>query len=130
MPGKSCSNHVGVSASWRCLSSNFALSRHGAGAVVDENRHFQASPGQSHYEAQSVGLLGPASGPGLGRSEDFLSPKFTESIEMMDRWQHASPILAIGLLVAMATVSHAAAPTPEKALALKPVQAGVDYEEV
>ncbi len=97
---------------------------------MDENRHFQASPGQSHYEAQSVGLLGPASGPGLGRSEDFLSPKFTESIEMMDRWQHASPILAIGLLVGMATVSHAAAPTPEKALALKPVQAGVDYEEV
>jgi len=49
---------------------------------------------------------------------------------MMDRLQHASPILAIGLLLGIATVADAAAPTPESALALKPVQAGVDYEKV
>ena len=49
---------------------------------------------------------------------------------MMDRWQHASPFWALGLLVGMAAFSHAAAPTAEKALALKPVQAGVDYEKV
>ena len=49
---------------------------------------------------------------------------------MMDRLQHASPILAIGLLLGLATAADAAAPTPEKALTLKPVQAGVDYERV
>ncbi|MDB4695036.1 hypothetical protein OAF47_01075 [bacterium] len=49
---------------------------------------------------------------------------------MMDRLQHASPILAIGLLLGIATAADAAAPTPESALALKPVQAGVDYEKV
>lgn len=49
---------------------------------------------------------------------------------MLDRLQHASPILAIGLVLGLATAVDAAAPTPENALALKPVQAGVDYEKV
>lgn len=49
---------------------------------------------------------------------------------MMDRLQHASLIFATGLLLGLPLAADAAAPTPEKALALKPVQAGVDYEKV
>ncbi|MDB4561598.1 TlpA family protein disulfide reductase [bacterium] len=49
---------------------------------------------------------------------------------MMDRLQHALPFLAIGLFVGMTAAVDAAAPTPENALALKPVQPGVDYEKV
>ena len=49
---------------------------------------------------------------------------------MMERLQQALPILAIGLLFRLAAAADAAAPTPENALALKPVQAGVDYEKV
>ena len=49
---------------------------------------------------------------------------------MMDRLQNASLILATGLLLGIASASEAAAPSPEKALALKPVQPGVDYEKV
>ena len=49
---------------------------------------------------------------------------------MMNRWQHVSPSLAIGLLLGLATAANSAAPTPGKALALKPVQPSVDYERV
>ena len=50
--------------------------------------------------------------------------------QMMDRCQRFSPILSAGLLLGTAVVAHTAPPSPEAALALKPVQAGVDYEKV
>ena len=49
---------------------------------------------------------------------------------MMDRLPRLSPILSAGLLLGTAVVGNAAPPSPEAALALKPVQAGVDYEKV
>lgn len=49
---------------------------------------------------------------------------------MMERLRHASPIFSIGLLFGLAIAANGAPPTPETALALKPVQAGVDYEKV
>jgi len=54
----------------------------------------------------------------------------TESIEMMDRLQHVWFMFALGSLANMVAPVEAATPTPEKALALKPVQEGVEYDRV
>ena len=48
----------------------------------------------------------------------------------MDRLQHVWFMFALGSLANMVAPVEAATPTPEKALALKPVQEGVEYDRV